>query len=104
METATTIYSIMEECTHHYMDFFAQNKSERFDVELKDVFTRYANDIIATTAFGIEVDSITHKDNDFYRMGVDINTFTGLAAIKFFLFNAFPKAMEVNTQKKISPL
>lgn len=85
----------MEECTDHYMDYFSKNKTERFNVELKDVCTRYANDIIASTAFGIECDSITHRDNDFYRMGVDINKLTGFGAIKFFLFNAFPKAMEV---------
>lgn len=89
------MYSIMEECANHYVDFLLKDNSSTLDVELKDMFSRYANDIIATTAFGIKCDSITHRDNEFYRMGLDINNITGLNALKFFLFNAFPKVMEV---------
>nr|CAD7395187.1 unnamed protein product [Timema cristinae] len=36
-------------------------------LEMKDLFTRYANDVIATTAFGIQCDSLKDNSNQFYQ-------------------------------------
>ncbi|XP_055605122.1 probable cytochrome P450 9f2 [Uranotaenia lowii] len=36
--------------------------------EMKDLFIRMANDIIATCAFGLKVESIENSENDFFRM------------------------------------
>lgn len=89
------MFSIMEDCARRYIGFFSKNNPGSLDVELKDIFSRYANDIIATTAFGVECDSLTQQDNEFYHMGKAINNITGFDAIKFFMFTVFPKTMEV---------
>lgn len=43
-----------------------KSKKEKLDVEMKDLFSRYSNDIIASCAFGLKVSSIAEPDNNFY--------------------------------------
>nr|CAH7744913.1 unnamed protein product [Callosobruchus chinensis] len=45
---------------------------------MKDSLTRYTNDVIATCAFGIEVDSLNNPDNNFYVMGRKATDLTSL--------------------------
>lgn len=39
---------------------------KRIDHEMKDLLTRYANDVIATCAFGVNVNSVEIPNNDFF--------------------------------------
>jgi cytochrome P450 family 9 len=64
-------------------------------VEMKDLFTRYTNDVIATSAFGIGCDSLKNPTNEFYEMGRDITNFRGLRALIFFGYLMSPKLMKV---------
>lgn len=38
-------------------------------LDMKNVFSKYTNDVIATSAFGIEVNSLENPDNEFFVMG-----------------------------------
>jgi len=64
-------------------------------VEMRDLFTRYTNDVIATSAFGIECDSLKNPKNEFYEMGRDVTNFGGVAALIFFGYAFSPKLMKV---------
>ena len=64
-------------------------------VEMKDLFTRYTNDVIATSAFGIECDSLSNPKNEFYEMGRDVTNFGGVRALIFFGYAFSPKLMKV---------
>ena len=64
-------------------------------VEMKDLFTRYTNDVIATTAFGIECDSLSNPKNEFYEMGKVVTDFGGVTALIFFGYAVSPKLMKV---------
>lgn len=46
------------------------------EVELKDLFTRYSTDVIASCAFGIEVNSYKDKNNEFFTNGKESIRFT----------------------------
>ncbi|XP_055631745.1 probable cytochrome P450 9f2 [Toxorhynchites rutilus septentrionalis] len=64
---------------------------KRLQYEMKDIFTRYANDVIATVAFGIEVDSLRHPDNDFYTRCKKMINFQRLSVVcKIFLLRSVP--------------
>ncbi|XP_022836828.1 cytochrome P450 9e2-like, partial [Spodoptera litura] len=41
----------------------------------KDLTTRYANDVIASCAFGLKVDSHNDKNNNFYALGKETSSF-----------------------------
>jgi len=64
-------------------------------VEMKDLFTRYTNDVIAKSLFGIGCDSLNSPKNEFYEMGKDINKFSGLRALIFNGYMMSPKLMKV---------
>jgi len=64
-------------------------------VEMKDLFTRYTNDVIATSAFGIECDSLSNPKNEFYEMGRDVTNIRGVRALIFFGYAFSPKLMKV---------
>ncbi|XP_001603857.1 cytochrome P450 9e2 [Nasonia vitripennis] len=61
----------------------------------KDLMTKYTNDVIATCAFGIEVNSLEDPTNQFYVLGRKATDFEGLLSLKFSLNRAFPKLMKL---------
>ncbi|XP_075973978.1 cytochrome P450 9e2-like [Anticarsia gemmatalis] len=64
------------------------------DVECKDLMSRYANDVIATCAFGLKVDSHNDANNEFYVIGKETATF-GFSRILIFLgYTSFPNLMK----------
>lgn len=65
------------------------------EVEMKDVFTRYTNDVIASTAFGLKVDSLEDKNNKFYLMGKKATNFSGIQFLKFLGYGCMPSVMKV---------
>ncbi|KAM3966424.1 cytochrome P450 9e2-like [Aphomia sociella] len=68
---------------------------DHIDIDAKDLTTRYANDVIATCAFGLKVDSHMHQDNDFYLKGKEASNFSYIQILKLFGFAAFPKLMAI---------
>ncbi|EDV92623.1 probable cytochrome P450 9f2 [Drosophila grimshawi] len=63
-----------------------QMPSDGLELDMKDYCTRFTNDVIASTAFGMQVNSFKNRDNTFYLMGKKLTKFTGLMNIKFLLF------------------
>ncbi|XP_026752919.2 cytochrome P450 9e2 isoform X2 [Galleria mellonella] len=63
------------------------------DVEAKDLTTRYANDVIASCAFGLKVDSHMQEKNEFYEKGKTASAFGFRQMLMFFLFISFPRLM-----------
>lgn len=65
------------------------------------IFFRYTNDVIASTAFGVKVDSINNPKNEFYLMGKKTTNLNGLVAqIRFFGTMIIPKVFKVSFQAK----
>ncbi|CAG9785903.1 unnamed protein product [Diatraea saccharalis] len=71
------------------------SKTKSIDVDCKDLTTRYANDVIASCAFGLKVDSLAEENNDFYKMGKEASTFTFRQILMFFAMVNFPKLMKM---------
>jgi cytochrome P450 family 9 len=64
-------------------------------LELKDLFTNYTNDVIATAAFGIQCNTLENPDNEFYKMGKEFNRFSLLKLIIFIGYTWIPNVMKV---------
>ncbi|XP_013171919.1 PREDICTED: cytochrome P450 9e2-like [Papilio xuthus] len=60
------------------------------DVDCKDLTTRYANDVIATCAFGLKIDSHTEENNAFYKKGKETVAFNFMQLLKFFTLTSWP--------------
>lgn len=64
-------------------------------LEMRELFTRFTTDIIATAAFGIGVCSLKDKNNEFFVMGNKLMNFSTLAGLKFFLVSICPKLFSI---------
>ncbi|KAF2886389.1 hypothetical protein ILUMI_19784 [Ignelater luminosus] len=79
------MFGLMIECAEQFVHYF-QNGNTETVVEFKDAFTRFANDVIASTAFGITCDSLKDRENEFYIMGKEATNFGGFWKNFKFLF------------------
>lgn len=84
------MYSLMSECAVDFAKFLSDVPSNGSDIDVKDAFTKYTNDVIATCAFGIKIDTMRNPTNNFYIYGKDATDFTGSRVLKFLFFRSFP--------------
>ncbi|KAF2886705.1 hypothetical protein ILUMI_19468, partial [Ignelater luminosus] len=85
------MFGLITECTEQFVHYFQNGDTKIATVEFKDAFTRFANDVIASTAFGITCDSLNDRENEFYIMGKEVTTFRGFwKNIKFLLLFIYP--------------
>ncbi|XP_014208466.1 cytochrome P450 9e2-like [Copidosoma floridanum] len=97
------MFQLVSECSREFVQYFVNNPDSAKNVEAKDAFTRYTNDVIATAAFGIQVNSMRDRENEFYVYGKDATSFgTVCRLIKFMLFRAFPNVMRMSGEKFLS--
>lgn len=82
------ITKVSAKFSRYVADDLRDNKTE---FEMKELFARYTNDVIATCAFGIEVDSMENKNNDFYKTARVVTSFSGWMMTKMFFITYFPK-------------
>lgn len=79
------MFSLITESAEQFTEYFTTNPDKAICLDIKDALTRYANDVIATTAFGIKCDSLKDRSNEFYLMGKEATNFSGLKLFKFLL-------------------
>ncbi|XP_014476486.1 PREDICTED: cytochrome P450 9e2-like [Dinoponera quadriceps] len=97
-----TTFELMSNCAADFADFLSKMPTDKNVVELKDSFTRYTNDVIATCVFGISVDSMRNPKNDFYMYGMEATTFTIITTIKFYLCRSMPFLCKILSIKTVS--
>ncbi|CAD1473360.1 unnamed protein product [Heterotrigona itama] len=86
-----SMFALMRDCAKEYGDYFASLSADQSrEFELKDAFTRYTNDVIATCAFGIDVNSMRNPKNTFYVYGREATNFGKSKALRFFAARYFP--------------
>jgi len=71
------------------------DSSDILSLELKDLFRKFTNDVIATAAFGIQCNTLQNPDNEFYRMGKEFNKFSLLRLIVFIGYSLIPNVTKV---------
>jgi cytochrome P450 family 9 len=81
------MYQLMAECAEKFVGHF--RGKEQVAVEMKDIFSRFATDVIATTAFGIKVDSLDEPNNNFFTMGTRIGKFGLVQIVKVIILAKF---------------
>ncbi|KAF7403870.1 hypothetical protein HZH68_006664 [Vespula germanica] len=96
------MFKLMNECGADFTDYLSKMPKDKKTIEMKDVFTRYTNDVIATCAFGISINSMRDRNNDFYVLGRQATNFEGIQFLKFFLIRSFPNIVKFFNVKLIS--
>lgn len=87
------MFNLISDCAQQFTKHFEDQNFDVLEVDTKDISTRFTNDAIATAAFGISLDSLTDKTNEFYLIGKNITTFGGLRGLIFLLYSIIPTIM-----------
>ncbi|XP_062563384.1 probable cytochrome P450 9f2 [Armigeres subalbatus] len=87
------MFDLVADCAKSMGEFFKSEAAagKVLEYEMKDTFSRFGNDVIATVAFGIKVDSLRDRENEFFMKGKAMLNFQSLfVLVKFLLLRAFP--------------
>lgn len=79
------MFPLIKECAEEFVKHFQNQKKPVVTIDSRDAFTRYTNDVIASSAFGVKVNSFENPKNEFFLMGADFTNITGLRMLKFVL-------------------
>ncbi|XP_011704040.1 PREDICTED: cytochrome P450 9e2-like [Wasmannia auropunctata] len=86
------MFDLISKCSHDFVDYFVDHPEICNAIETKGAFRRYTNDVIATAAFGISVNSMKDQNNEFYTRGVEATKFSGgfLTLVKLIFMRMCP--------------
>lgn len=91
---------LISKCCHNGCDYLKEEAARdgQVDMDINEFFIKFTIDMIATTAFGVEVNSLKDKDNEFYKIskGVVQNSF--LTTMRMLLAVVCPKLMRVSVR------
>ncbi|XP_072748313.1 cytochrome P450 9e2-like [Anoplolepis gracilipes] len=104
------MFDLVSKCSREFVNYLIDHPELCDEIETKPVFRRYTTDVIATTAFGISVNSMKDQTNEFYMRGIEVSKgFTGsfLTMFKFIIMRAYPRfakllGMEAFTTSTVS--
>ena len=90
------MFALISQSGQQFVDHFLTTKQDFITVEMKDTFTRFTNDVIASTAFGVQCDSLDDTNNEFYLMGKEATNFDGFwKNLRIFGYILVPKLLKV---------
>lgn len=84
------MFLLMEKCAHQLQDQIENIILKKGEFEVKDLIARLTTDIIATCAFGLEVNSIKDQENEFFKVGQKIFVPKRANLFKFLMHKNFP--------------
>lgn len=84
------MFGLMDQCAKRFVDHFVKMDQNLIEVEMRDVVTKYTNDVIASTCFGMEYDSLANPENEFYKMGSDLIALNDGIFLKLFVISTAP--------------
>ncbi|XP_029170340.1 cytochrome P450 9e2-like isoform X2 [Nylanderia fulva] len=89
------MFKLMSDYAAEFSNYLTQLPADKKIMDIKNAFTRYTNDVIATCAFGINVDSMKNPNNEFYIYGKEATTFGGILFMKLCIFRSLPWLAEI---------
>ncbi|XP_025263909.1 cytochrome P450 9e2-like [Camponotus floridanus] len=93
------MFALMSECAMDFANFLSTIPVEKSDMDMKDAFTKYTTDVIATCAYGIKINSMKDPTNKFYVYGKEA---TNIFGFKFLFLRTFPTLGRIFNVKLIN--
>lgn len=92
------MFSTLIECGVPLQKYIDNAASKRDTIELRELAAQYTTNVIASVAFGVDIDCITNPDTAFRKYGrkfFESNMKNGLRFVAFFLFPKLMKALHM---------
>jgi cytochrome P450 family 9 len=78
------LFSMVSQSGEQFVKHFQEQDKDVVTVEMRDVITKFTNDVIANSVFGFDCNSLKEPNNQFYVMGKEATDFTSFR--KLFVF------------------
>lgn len=86
------MFSLIGEVSETFSAFLKTDlRNGETECNVQDLFARFSIDAIASTAFGLNVNSVKDTDNEFYKFGMSLGNFNLMTLLKLFAVFAAPK-------------
>jgi len=79
------IFTSMSKYAMDFAELMSTLPADKSDLNMKDIFDRYTNDVIALCNYGIEINSMRDPTNKFYTSGKDVTHMSIIRTIKYIL-------------------
>lgn len=76
-----SLFYLVQKKGQHLINYLLDKNEDSTILEMKEVLTRFTCDVIASIAFGLELDSLKEPQNKFYLYSKSAIDFTGLRKI-----------------------
>ncbi|XP_044272375.1 cytochrome P450 9e2-like [Tribolium madens] len=98
------MFSLISERGEQFAQNLLKENKDVITLDIKNSFTRYTNDVMASTMFGIQCDSLEEPKNEFYSLAQKSQDFSGfwknVKLLGYFLFPEFCKSLEISFYSK----
>lgn len=91
------MFELVRDCALNSVAFLqhSSKQNETVSLEMGEFFSRYGSDVIASSAYGVNINSFQDKDNEFYVRGRHVSdTASPIYAIKFIVQRICPQIMK----------
>ncbi|XP_014488275.1 PREDICTED: cytochrome P450 9e2-like [Dinoponera quadriceps] len=86
------MFELVSKCSREFVEYLVDHPELCSSIDTKEVFRRYTTDVIATSAFGISVNSMKDRNNEFFTRGMETSKdLASIGTFKFLLFRASPR-------------
>ncbi|XP_076381684.1 cytochrome P450 9e2 [Megalopta genalis] len=90
------MFGLFNDCSHDFFGHLYNHPELCAMVDAKETFKTYACDVFATSLFGISVNTLKERNNEFYREATEVNrSLNSLNMFKFALLRACPRLCQM---------
>lgn len=92
------MFKLVTECSDNMTKYLVEKsqQGERLNIEVKDLYSRTTNDMIASCAFGIKVNSLDNAENEFLTMGRKMLEFPILRSVFVVALPKLARKLNIN--------
>lgn len=91
------MFILIAETTKKFVRYFDDMNQDIMEVEMKETYCKFTNDVISSCAFGAQCDSFKNPDNEIYRLGKVVLSSTPFNPLWVMFVALFPKLNKVSS-------
>lgn len=72
-----SMFQLVQQCSQQMAQYFLEqcNQNGPHSYDMKDIYSKFTNDVIASCAFGLKCDTFREPENEFFKIGKKVANF-----------------------------
>lgn len=89
------MFSLLDDVSKTFCEYMRKDltQNNRIECDVRNYYTKYATDAIASCAFGLNTNTLKDGNNEFYGTACAMGNFSTLDTLIFFAYGTIPKIM-----------